>query len=147
MARMGRLVPAVQVMALMAASAWGVWGRGGVSTFRFPCPPGFAGFFWAPGRTPFSRGRELTLPGLKALAAVWVSLWVSAQAPAQPLFGGAESIECTVANSEVVVVGKLVEFDGKEQADERGGRTATIAVEETLKGEHRDRLRVRLPQP
>jgi hypothetical protein len=63
------------------------------------------------------------------------------------LFGGAESIECTVANSEIVVVGKLVEFSGTEQADERGGRAATIAVEETLKGEHRDRLRVRLFHP
>lgn len=80
----------------------------------------------------------------KSFVAVCVLLFVSAQVKAQPLFGNAESIECTVANSEIVVLGKLVEFGAKEQADERGGAPATIAVEKTLKGEHRDRLRVRL---
>jgi hypothetical protein len=84
---------------------------------------------------------------LKSIAPLCVSLFISVQAHAQPLFGRTESIECTVANSEIVVVGKLVEFAGTEQADERGGRAATIAVEETLKGEHRDRLRVRLFHP
>jgi hypothetical protein len=89
----------------------------------------------------------MRLSWLKSLVAVGVSVFVPVQALAQPLFTGTESIECTVANSEIVVVGNLVEFAGQEQADERGGRVATIAVEETLKGEHRDRLRVRLLRP
>lgn len=52
-----------------------------------------------------------------------------------------------VANSQLVVVGRLVEFDGKELADERTGRAATFAVESTLKGQYRDRLRVQMFHP
>jgi hypothetical protein len=84
---------------------------------------------------------------LKSLAAVCVSLLGPVQASAQPLFGSAESLECVVANADIVVVGKVVEFGEGEQADERGARPVTIAVEETLKGEHRERLRVRLSHP
>ena len=89
---------------------------------------------------------------LKPFVAVGVSLVASAQAHAQPLFGHAESIECTVANADLVFVGKLVEFGGRGQADERGGREGTIDVEEVLKeglftGEPSRRLRVHLPYP
>ncbi len=79
--------------------------------------------------------------------AVGVALLISVPAHAQPVFGSAESLECMVANADLVVVGKVVEFDAGEKADDRGARPVTIAVEETLKGEHRDRLRVRLAHP
>src|SRR5262245_4050829 len=89
---------------------------------------------------------------LKSLVAVGVSLVASVQAHTQPLFGHAESIECTVAKADLVVIGRLVEFGGGEQADEREGREATIAVEETLKQdiftvEPYRRLRVQVPCP
>src|SRR3954447_5697991 len=89
---------------------------------------------------------------LKSLVAVGVSLVASVQAHAQPLFGHAESIECTVANADLVFVGKLVEFDGRGQADGRGRREGTIDVGEVLKediftGEPSRRLRVHLPYP
>jgi hypothetical protein len=84
------------------------------------------------------------LKSLPLAGCVW--LLVSARADAQPLFGGATSIECVVLNSDVVVVGKVVEVgDGKPA--EQGGAPATVAVEETLKGGHRERLRVRTPFP
>ena len=70
---------------------------------------------------------------LKSLVAVGISLVASVRAHAQPLFGHAESIECTIANADLVVIGKLAEFGGGEPADERAGHEATIAVEETLK--------------
>jgi hypothetical protein len=70
---------------------------------------------------------------LKSLVAVGVFLIASVQARSQPLFGHAASIESTVANADLVVVGKLVEFGRGEQADEGSGHEATIAVEETLK--------------
>src|SRR3954453_8974433 len=69
----------------------------------------------------------------RSLIAVGVSLVASVQAHAQPLFGHAESIESTVANADLVVIGKLVGFGGEEQADEGEKHEATIDVEETLK--------------
>jgi hypothetical protein len=68
-------------------------------------------------------------------------LSVAIPAQAQPLFGAAESIECTVVNAEVVVLGTFMNFDGEH---EDGTRVATVAVEETLKGAHRPARRVRL---
>ena len=80
-------------------------------------------------------------PGcLESVVAGGVLLLVSVQASAQPLFSHAVSIECTVINADIVVVGKLVEFSGERE----DGWTATIAVEETLKGEHRPLRRLRL---
>jgi hypothetical protein len=68
------------------------------------------------------------------------------------LFGHAESIESTVANADLVVIGKLVESGGGEQADASEGQEATIAVEETLKedlfsvkGHQRLRVHLRCP--
>ncbi len=82
-----------------------------------------------------------------SLVALGVSLVLSVRADAQPLFSHAESIEWTVANADRVVVGKIVGFGGGEGADEGEGIEATLAVEETLKGEHRQRLRVWLSRP
>jgi hypothetical protein len=73
------------------------------------------------------------------LIALAAALLGPASSRAQPLFGAAESIESTVLNAELVVVGKVIEIDGK-------GTTA-VAVETTLKGKHRDRLSVSLSQP
>lgn len=58
---------------------------------------------------------------------------------AQPLFGDAQSIECTVINADLVVLGELVEL--RRDGD---GVAANLAIEKTLKGEHRPRLRVLL---
>src|SRR5947209_1628677 len=89
---------------------------------------------------------------LKPLVAVGVSLVASVRVHAQPLFGHAESIECTVANADLVLVGKLVEFGGGGQAAERGRHEGTIDVVEVLKegiftGEPYRRLRVNLSYP
>lgn len=78
---------------------------------------------------------------LTALTAC-VPLITPARVDAQPLFGGAESIECTVLNADAVVVGIFSEIENGADAV-----TATLAVEVTLKGEHRNRLRVRFPDP
>jgi len=86
-------------------------------------------------------------PWLISLVAACISPVVSVQAHAQPLFSDAESIECTVANADLVVLGRLVEFGGGGQANGREGREATIAVEEILKGERHQRLRVDLSDP
>jgi hypothetical protein len=80
---------------------------------------------------------------LISLVAIGLSWLVSVPAHAQPLFGRAESIESTVLNADIVVVGKLVTFGG-EPVDETGRRPATIAVAETLKGEHGERLSLQL---
>jgi hypothetical protein len=83
----------------------------------------------------------MTLPRPAVLVASAL-LVAPAGALAQPLFHGAESIECTVANARAVVVGVIVKvLDGPESI------AVTIAVEETLKGEHRDRVKVQLPGP
>jgi len=86
-------------------------------------------------------------PWSKSLVAAGLALLVSVRAYAQPLFGHAESIECTVINSDLVVVGRLVAFGGGGQADGREGHEATIAVEDILKGERHRRLRVHLSHP
>jgi hypothetical protein len=62
-----------------------------------------------------------------------VCLLVPVRSHAQPLFGYAESLESTVANADLVVLGKLVEFEDAGQDDEREVHEAAIAVEETLK--------------
>ncbi len=53
------------------------------------------------------------------------------------MFGHAESLDCTVANADAAFLGVLSEVQGRTDPE------ATLTVEETLKGEHRDRLRVR----
>lgn len=89
---------------------------------------------------------------LMSFVVVGFSLVASVRAHAQPLFGHAESIESTVANADLVVIGKLVEFDSGRQVDESEGHEATIAVEETLKEDlfrvepHR-RIRVGVSHP
>lgn len=63
----------------------------------------------------------------------------SAPAMAQPIFGGAESVELTVARSRVVVVGKIIEVSDDLPDGPGDERLATILVEETLKGKHQAR--------
>lgn len=80
---------------------------------------------------------------LMPLAAACVVLSIPTGAGAQPLVGGIESIECTVANSLLVILGTITEVHPKE-ADRNTRCEATVAVEETLKGSHGDLRRVRL---
>lgn len=91
----------------------------------------------------------MKLSCIELFVAVGISPFVSAQAHAQPLFGHAESIESTVANADLVVVGRLIGFAGSERADEDEleAYEGTIAVEEALKGEVHQRLRVHLSRP
>jgi hypothetical protein len=65
--------------------------------------------------------------------AVGLSLWMPAQAQAQPGHSVAESIDSMVDNADLVVIGKLVRFRAAGQGLERGEHEITIAVEETLK--------------
>ncbi len=81
---------------------------------------------------PRSREPDMKPPWLTALAAC-ISLITPARTHAQPLFGHAESIECTVANADLVLVARLVEYGRSKQADGREGHEGTIDVEETLK--------------
>ena len=87
---------------------------------------------------------------LKPLIAVCVSLIVGGEAYAQPLIARAESIECMIANADLVFVAKLVEFGFEQEADDRKFYEGTIEIEETLKqGLFRDepdrQRKVRLP--
>jgi hypothetical protein len=69
------------------------------------------------------------------ILAVAICLFASLHAHAQPLFPHDQSIECTVANADLVFIAKLVKFGDAKRADD-GGRDvhlATIDVEETLK--------------
>jgi len=99
-----------------------------------------------------SREAMMRASWLKPLVAVGVSLVTSVQGYAQPLFGHADSIESTVANADLVVIGTLAELGGGERADEREGHEITVAVEQTLKEDlfsvepHR-RLRVHVRRP
>lgn len=72
---------------------------------------------------------------LNSLLAIAVALFVSAPARAQPLFGSTESLEALVAQSDLVVVGKIVGFA-------KDTRIATIAVAETLKGKQQKQVSV-----
>lgn len=67
-----------------------------------------------------------------AMQALGVLAVAATPAFAQPLIDCVDSIECTVANSDIVLVGKLVKF-GEQQARGDQGLQATITVEESLK--------------
>ena len=87
---------------------------------------------------------------LKPLIAVCVSLIVSGEAYAQPLIAGAVSIECTIANADLVFVAKLVDFGFEQQVEDLKFYEGTIEIEETLKAgifqdEPYRKLQVRLP--
>jgi len=70
---------------------------------------------------------------LKWVIGFGVSLIASGQAHAQPLSDKTDSIECTVANADVVFIATLVDFRVDEQGNDRDGHEATIAYEEVLK--------------
>jgi hypothetical protein len=68
------------------------------------------------------------------------------------LFGHAESIEATVANADLVLIGRITAFEGGNPADEPKEYEVTIDVEETLKEpiftvESHRRLGVRVTLP
>jgi hypothetical protein len=88
-------------------------------------------------------------PWFAAPLALGVLAVAATRTLAQPLFDCVDSIECTVANSDLVLVGKLVKF-GEEGANDQG-REATITVEESLKVPFREsyheRISVRLAYP
>jgi hypothetical protein len=62
-----------------------------------------------------------------------VCLVASVPAHAQPLFPRTESIESTVANSDLVVIARLVKYSDSQQVGGREVHEATIKVQETLK--------------
>lgn len=64
---------------------------------------------------------------------------MATRAYAQPSFELKPSIEGVVLNADTVVVGTIVEFTVGEEF-----HNATIAVENTLRGEHHEQLRVQL---
>lgn len=70
---------------------------------------------------------------------VWLATLVSLRA--QPIFGHATSLELTVLDAEVVLIGKIdrVAVKGEDT-------TVTVSVEETLKGpgEHKDKVTIHL---
>lgn len=68
-----------------------------------------------------------------SLIFIGACLVASVQARAQPLFPHAQSIECTVANTDLIFIAKLVKFGDAEKVDGREVHQATIAIEETLK--------------
>jgi hypothetical protein len=69
----------------------------------------------------------------RSLVAFGVCLIAAVRANAQPLFPHAQSIECTVANADLVFVAKIEKVGNAEKADGREVHQVTIAVEETLK--------------
>jgi hypothetical protein len=62
-----------------------------------------------------------------------VCVFAAVETQAQPLFPAARSIEATVANADLVVVGTLIKFVAKEQTVQRGGHEIGLEVSETLK--------------
>ena len=63
-------------------------------------------------------------------------VWAAAQTThAQPLVAGAESIESTVVNADLVFIAKLVKLGDGKQVEGREVHAATIAIEQTLKKE------------
>jgi hypothetical protein len=81
-----------------------------------------------------------------------VSMFAAVETHAQPLFPTDNSIETTVANADLVVVGKPVKFVAKEQTAQRGGHEIVLEIEETLKQDLMtidpyERLGVRVSHP
>jgi hypothetical protein len=94
----------------------------------------------------------MTTAPLRLCVVVAISVFVAVEARAQPLFPAARSIETTVANADLVVVGKLVEIPAAKPAAERRGHEIVLAVEETLKQDlftidPYDRLAVHVSKP
>ena len=74
----------------------------------------------------------------KSFVVAAVYMLLAGRAHAQPVFDIQPSIEGIVLNADTVVVGTFVEFRAGKQFHE-----VTVAVQETLRGEHRERLRAR----
>ena len=94
----------------------------------------------------------MTTASWRSLVAAAVSVFAADQSHAQPQSTAARSIETTVANADLVVVGKLVEIRADEETTERRGHEIVLAVEETLKQDlftidPYERLAVRVWQP
>lgn len=76
---------------------------------------------------------------LISLSVVGTFLIIALEARAQPVFERELSLDGLILNADVVVVGKVIEFAEGEELHE-----LTIAIEETLRGEHRERRTVHL---
>lgn len=72
---------------------------------------------------------------VNSLVVVGVGLLASAPAYAQPLIAQDQSIECIVANADLVFIAKLTTYGDGKRIDGREVHEATIDVEETLKQE------------
>jgi hypothetical protein len=77
---------------------------------------------------------------MRAVGLTWIigfslSLIASIQAHAQPLVPRTESIESTVANSDLVFIATVVNFRRAEQDNDRDAHVVTIAIEEAVKQE------------
>jgi hypothetical protein len=71
----------------------------------------------------------------RACFALGILLAAAIPALAQPLISHSDSLETTVANSDLLFVAKLVKFDIEEPVKDGDARHATIAIEENLKRE------------
>ena len=69
----------------------------------------------------------------RSLVAAAVSVFAASESHAQPQSTAARSIETTVANADLVVVGKLVEIAADEKPRNNEGNEILLVVEETLK--------------
>ena len=67
------------------------------------------------------------------LAFVLLLLAAVRPARAQPLIASVGSIECAIANADMVFVARLLKFDHAERIEGRDVHSATIAIEDTLK--------------
>jgi hypothetical protein len=87
---------------------------------------------------------------LRSLIAACVSLVAGGEVHAQPIGTSTASIECTIANADLVFVAKLVDYGSKKQFNGIAYHEGTIDIEETLKDDifHDEpyrKLSVRLP--
>ncbi len=96
--------------------------------------------------------QQSTLPivCLRSLIAAWIFAVIGSAVQAQPRGSSADSIECTIANADLVFVAKLVELGHEQRFQDIRYHRGAIEIEETLKDDifHDEpyrKLSVRLP--
>ncbi len=75
----------------------------------------------------------MKFPWLLSFVALSILLFVPNHARGQPLVSRAKSIECVVANADLVIVARIVEFADQKKAEASTLHKATAAVEDVLK--------------
>ena len=77
----------------------------------------------------------LVIKSSKLLTIAWVVFAAAQQAVAQPLVGGTQSIESTVANADFVFVARITKIADAKRTDKGELHQVTITVDQTLKQE------------